>query len=169
MTKPAPCFLVELVWRTHLLSPRKYLDACTVLKGQAGIVAHSPAAVEMYAEDDRTNAFGGATVDASWLGLDLVAALRRQEMFMQSVLSRSAFYGDDVVLGAAVAEYRDFLACIRSSEKELVPSELVDLVWHTHMLFPHRYAAETCALAGSFVDHEDDVEQDRMAAAVSGP
>jgi hypothetical protein len=39
-----------------------------------------------------------------------------------------------------------------------VPTVAVDWIWHTHMLHPQRYATECRRVAGSFVDHDDDVE-----------
>jgi hypothetical protein len=46
-----------------------------------------------------------------------------------------------------------------------VPTAIVDLVWHTHMLDPLRYGSETRKLAGRFVNHEDDVAPQRLAKA----
>ena len=70
-----------------------------------------------------------------------------------------------VLKAAAVGEYRAFLDHFHHSEEELVPTVLVDLVWHTHMLDPLRYGSETRKLAGRFVNHEDDVTPERLAKA----
>jgi hypothetical protein len=41
-------------------------------------------------------------------------------------------------------------------QRELpAPSLLVDLVWHTHMVTPSRYASECARIAGCSVDHGD--------------
>ena len=40
----------------------------------------------------------------------------------------------------------------------LAPSPMVDMLWHTHMLFPREYAADCRRLAGCFLDHDDDIE-----------
>ena len=33
------------------------------------------------------------------------------------------------------------------------PSALVDLVWHTHLMFPQRYGPECRRIAGVYLDH----------------
>ena len=66
-------------------------------------------------------------------------------------------------MAAAVAAYRSFLDHFHHSAEELVPTAVVDLVWHTHMLDPLRYGTETRALAGRLVNHEDDVAPERLA------
>ena len=100
-----------------------------------------------------------------WLGVDLVAAMRRQARFMRGMLADRAAYDSEAALAAAVGEYRAFLDHFHHSEEERVPTALVDLVWHTHMLDPLRYGSETRKLAGRFVNHEDDVTPERLAKA----
>ena len=166
-------FAVELVWRTHLLSPLHYVHACAVFHAQP--VAHQPAHEDAHDEDahDAPCAATGAVAAAvpayagslEWLGLDLVAAMRRQARFMRGMLAERAAYDSEATLAAAVGEYRAFLDRFHHSEEERVPTALVDLVWHTHMLDPLRYGSETRKLAGRFVNHEDDVTPERLAKA----
>ena len=40
----------------------------------------------------------------------------------------------------------------------LAPTPIVDLVWHTHMLFPRAYQRECVRLAGHEVHHDDKQE-----------
>ena len=160
-------FAVELAWRTHLLSPLHYVNACTVHHAQP--VAHQPAHEGADAPCAATGAVP-ATVPVfegslDWLGIDLVAAMRRQERFMRGMLADRAAYDSEATMAAAVGEYRAFLDHFHHSEEELVPTVLVDLVWHTHMLDPLRYGSETRKLAGRFVNHEDDVTPERLAKA----
>ena len=102
----------------------------------------------------------GSRADASlqWLGLDLVRALRRQRASMQALLAE----GMPSSACAALDEYVDFLSHVKHSAQPLVPKLAVDMMWHTHMLFPKRYAVECLRLAGSFVDHDDDVDAELM-------
>ena len=63
-------------------------------------------------------------------------------------------------VAAELEPFREFLAAAgrldATVQRELpVPSLLVDLVWHTHMLAPSRYASECARIAGCFVDHDD--------------
>jgi hypothetical protein len=161
-------FAVEFAWRTHLLNPLRYVEACTVRHAQP--VAHQPAHKHADAPSAATGcarASASVTLRGSldWLGLDLVAAMRRQQSFMRDMLADRAAYDSEVAMGAAVEEYRAFLDRFHHSADELVPTAIVDLVWHTHMLDPLRYGSETRKLAGRFVNHEDDVAPQRLAKA----
>lgn len=154
-----PCLELEVVWRTHLLSPLLYVQTCLAI-GAPGIIDHCPSAVGDYVmlEDGATSCgvdgMKQDEIDCSidWLGLDLVAAVREHEKFMRSMLHCDI--RDTTTMSMVVAEYCRFLDVVKHSIQEPVPSPIIDLVWHTHMLFPRRYAAETRELAGSFVNHE---------------
>jgi ubiquitin len=161
-------FAVELAWRTHLLHPVCYVNACMVHHAQ--LVAHEP--VYEYADVPSAAATGSVGTEAAiavegcleWLGLDLVAAMRRQQRFMRGMLAVRATFDSEAAIAAAVDEYRAFLDHFHHSAEERVPTPVVDLVWHTHMLDPRRYGCETRKLAGRFVNHEDDVAPERLAA-----
>jgi hypothetical protein len=58
---------------------------------------------------------------------------------------------------AELENYKAFFANAGQSEQELpVPNLLLlDLVWHTHMFYPVRYANECVRIAGHFIDHDD--------------
>ena len=119
---------VEIVWKTHMLRPALWAQACAT-----------------------------ATLPRS--ALDLVAAVRRQEVFMGKILALADSFDAD----AALAEYRAFLhragAPLPRGAPPLEPAPMVDLMWHTHMQAddPRRYRWDCAALAGRFVDHTDDV------------
>ena len=74
-----------------------------------------------------------------------------------ALLADREAYDTEEAISGALGDYRAFLGHVQHSVEPLVPTMIVDLVWHTHMLHPRRYAAETRELAGSFVDHDDDV------------
>ena len=160
-----PSLAVELAWRTHLLSPLRYVKACAVHHAQP--VDHVPAPVDEYAV--ASGDVGAATAlfegSLAWLGLDLVAAMRRHQRFMRDMVADRAAYDSEAAMGAAVSDYRAFLDHFHHSAEELVPTAVVDLVWHAHMLHPRRYGSETRRLAGRFVNHEDDVSAERLAKA----
>jgi hypothetical protein len=83
--------------------------------------------------------------------------MRRQQRFMRSVLADRETNERVEVISDAIAAYADFLEIVKHSVTPLEPSPIVDLVWHTHQQFPARYGAECRRLAGSFVDHDDDL------------
>ena len=88
----------------------------------------------------------------------LVAAVRRQATFMLKMLEEQSLGRVSVdTIRAELENYKAFLADAGQSEQELpVPNLLLDLVWHTHMLYPVRYANECVRIAGRFIDHDDD-------------
>ena len=130
-------------------------------------VDHVPAPVDEYAVAAADVGAATAFFEGSlaWLGVDLVAALRRQQRFMRDMAAGRAAYDSEAAMGAAVSDYRAFLDHFHHSAEELVPTAVVDLVWHAHMLHPRRYGSETRRLAGRFVNHEDDVSAERIAKA----
>ena len=164
-----PSLAVEVVWRTHLLHPLSYLHACASAAGLTepgamvrGLIDHAPA-IRASAYPHKHSAVADNTIterapstssaaSLEWLGLDLVTALRRQQAFMRRVLTE--WVGGEH-MRKAVHEYCEFLRLVQHSTVELEPTLMVDLVWHTHMLYPKRYARDCLRIAGSFIDHND--------------
>ena len=70
--------------------------------------------------------------------MDLVAAIRRQESFMRSILAQRALLETRSAVEQAVGDYICFLSAMRHV-KVLEPSALVDLAWHTHQQMTDRY------------------------------
>ena len=73
------------------------------------------------------------------------------------VLGREA-HVDAPKSGRAVGTYAAFLARQRDGDGDGgEPSSLVDLLWHTHMQHPARYARDSVRpLAGRLIDHDDE-------------
>ena len=89
---------------------------------------------------------------------ELAAAVRRQQHgFMRQMIELHKVNAVSAKqLSLEVGHYRQFLVAAASAEEELqVPSLQLDLVWHTHMLFPRRYARECVQIAGRLVNHDD--------------
>jgi len=130
----APSVEFDMIWRVHRLSPAAYALYRKQIEGGS---------------DDCLN--------DDWMA-SLVAAVRRQATFMLKMLEEQSL--DRVsadTIRAELQNYKAFLADAGKSEQELpVPSLLLDLVWHTHMLYSMRYANECVRIAGRFIDHDDD-------------
>jgi hypothetical protein len=94
----------------------------------------------------------------------LVGAMRRQQSFMENMLARRDAMGSVAYLRASVDRYVRFLGLMRQHPGTmLVPTLAVDLIWHTHQMIPHRYAKVTKALAGRFVNHDDNLDDDDLS------
>ena len=103
-----PTFGVELVWRTHLLSPRCYAEACARLEATArsaspavvtnwgtAMVDHTPLPANSYSvavarprAQANTHSGGGG----GWISMDLVSALRRQQKFLTAMVAGKDVY-----------------------------------------------------------------------------
>lgn len=69
-------------------------------------------------------------------------------------------------LALADREYRRFLDLRRLGiVPALVPSEIMDAVWHEHILDTRNYALDMERLFGAFVHHEPNYEDDTHAMA----
>ena len=96
------------------------------------------------------------------LGVGLVvAAIRRQESSMSSILAQSALLETHSAVEQAVGDYIGF----RHADA-LEPSALVDLVWQTHQQMTDRYHKHCVRIAGRLLDHDDTSE--RTCSSVGG-
>lgn len=67
------------------------------------------------------------------------------------------------VANEVIQEYKKFLFDAKSRKKQklksklpvsAIPSQLVDIVWHTHILFTRQYHADCQKLFGKYMHHE---------------
>ena len=164
--RPATSVAAELIRRTHMLRPLLFSQAVLQLT---------------QIRNQTTAAAGGNELEVGTstaavyddLGLDvacLVAAVRRQQDFMGKILAgRDVFATVDGVV-ESVLRYIRFLGCVGKAEgAPLVPSRMVDLVWHVHQQSPGgaggRYGEDCLRIAGRLVDHDDDVDEDAIEDA----
>ena len=180
---------LELAWRCHLLCPACYRQDCAALGGSGHgyggdfLLDHCPRALLPAANESSSRTVlsdvslptmstptspvsdhsDDVEVFSSCVAAGLVGAMRRQEAFVRRAMVelqpqlRTFAEATD-----AVEAYLHFLANVRDAPgAQLVPSLATDLVWHTHMLFPRRYAAE--CVAGCEVDHDEEAESKGVA------
>ena len=151
-----PTFAAEFAWRTHLLHPVAYVQACQAVNQLSRVVEHSPEATASYAD----YAVQTRTEDQTcpgWLDIDLIGAMRHQEGFMRTMVANRTHFETESAVRRAIVEYNEFMSKFNHSQQDREPTPMVDMIWHTHMQFPQRYATECRHLAGTFVDHHDDI------------
>jgi hypothetical protein len=161
-------FPLEVIRQVHMLHPKHYRE-CVRARGEGDTSSTTGAGDEMLSL---------LLAEAANGGINLVAAVRRQEAFMKGMLAQRLVLESVPVVTAAIAEYRRFISrlrlrCSDGEEAEdpgagrglAPPTLLVDLVWHTHQQHPGRYGEDCLRLAGVFVDHDDDVSPELIAAA----
>ena len=58
----------------------------------------------------------------------------------------------------AESEYRKFLALSRAYPDDILrPSKIVDMLWHTHILYTRKYTDDCSTLVGRYLHHQPDV------------
>ncbi|KAK4360589.1 hypothetical protein RND71_019541 [Anisodus tanguticus] len=72
---------------------------------------------------------------------------------------------NDLYLEGAVAQYKGFLHLIRRNKERsiksfTVPTYDIDLIWHTHQLYPASYCKDLVDIMGKVLEH-DDTDSDR--------
>lgn len=96
--------------------------------------------------------------------LDLVAAARRQESFIDEMenlgwLANEGTGVDTAGLVNATTRYRLWLVILGSNpDLFLSPTLDIDLLWHTHQLSQYYYT-DCNLILGKFLDHDDKVEK----------
>ncbi|KAJ7778735.1 hypothetical protein DFH07DRAFT_730681 [Mycena maculata] len=114
-----------------------------------------------------------AYVDDKRVSVELVGAVLRQGSFVIKMYdlgwTKPGFFDsdvDEVALQHAIARYHAFLDLMSSSPASFfVPTLDIDLVWHTHQLMSSNYSKDTTKHVGRFIDHDDKVEEGRLASS----
>lgn len=78
------------------------------------------------------------------------------ERFVKKLLrDQSKYFKDEATARKAIAEYRKMLLLVQKHPKNpVVPSKLVDLVWHEHILDTVAYERDTLRMFGRFIHHK---------------
>ncbi|KAI9324495.1 hypothetical protein DFJ73DRAFT_242910, partial [Zopfochytrium polystomum] len=91
--------------------------------------------------------------------IDLVAAVLRQRPFTLKMVSGVVDWLERDALPRATQRYHKFITLMaREPSKFLVPTLDIDLMWHTHQLFPNKYRSYTLSNVRQVVNHDDGVD-----------
>ncbi|KAJ3131282.1 hypothetical protein HK100_006554 [Physocladia obscura] len=92
------------------------------------------------------------------LSLDLIGAAIRQRKFSRKIVSGAVDWGERNALAKAIFRYRRFIDLMKVKPTNfLVPTLDVDLIWHTHQLFPENYKNFGLREIGRVINHDDNV------------
>ena len=167
----APPLDVHWVWHCHMLAPLAYAEDCVNLVKT--VVDHALLSRTEYATAVATtktlwerNVSGEpfdpdinqltSTDYRSQCKYSLEAAIARQRLFYYQV--SLPHYKDKHFLQRGLDRYRKYLFLKQKHPDEfLVPCYDIDLVWHSHQLHPLIYAADTTAILGHVLNHDDSV------------
>ncbi|KAI8763943.1 glycine-rich domain-containing protein 2 [Biomphalaria glabrata] len=168
---------IAWVWHCHMLSPAAYCSDCVrLLDGK--IIDHTLERNEKqkYAALQETRSLwqreypneafevelNPISVNPKYtkgktnFSYDIVdAALRQKEFGYQVSLPH---YRDKLFLLSSLTRYKKFLQLkIERPKMFIVPCYDIDLMWHTHQLYPLAYKKDTEELYGKIFNHDDSV------------
>jgi hypothetical protein len=69
-------------------------------------------------------------------------------------------------MGRFLTKYDRFFHIIMANpDQVVVPTVDIDLIWHTHQLSPGRYYNFAVENTGSYIDHQDKIEENKLSEA----
>ena len=97
------------------------------------------------------------------VGFDLAAMVCRQVDTGKKMVEALPNPLDGEALGQLVLRYEKFLLLSSASPKQVVvPTLILDVVWHAHMQHADSYCKTTLKLCGSVLDHNDDIPDEQL-------
>jgi uncharacterized membrane protein YgcG len=107
-------------------------------------------------------------LDESEFSFDLAAAVHRQFEFVQHMVQHNWLKSPSATrtLARAVLRYERFWTLLTAGVGTVSPTLDIDLVWHTHQLWPAAYRAHSAKkYGGQLVDHDDTISKELGHAA----
>merc|ERR1719334_1533907 len=167
---------IELVWRVHMLNPQCYIDDCMRQFGK--VILHDckdPNA--MYPAHNRSS-FRSNIIKKQGLqrtgfimpDLVMTDAIKRQCKFVHKMIKInlwSTIYLENIE--GAINRYEQFMAAMWAPDKPqgliMVPTNDIDLIWHSHQLDPTGY--HSFCIQNSphrrLVSHDDNIEPNKLS------
>ncbi|XP_077978718.1 uncharacterized protein LOC144434137 [Glandiceps talaboti] len=170
---------IAWIWHVHMLAPQEYTKDCITvtsrildnrimsLKERAESLKKAQEYWEdMYVYDyfeidlkERQSRGVDSPYQTPYITriyYDLKSAARDQRIFNYQV--SLSHYRSSKFLKSALARYKRYLYLQQCHpEDTLVPTYDISLMWHTHMLHPHKYRDDTTAIFGHPLPHDDQV------------
>lgn len=100
--------------------------------------------------------------------LDLAGAVLRQGIFSAKMVQIDWLHSPSCreTMARLTTKYERFIAIMAENPtKTCVPTLDVDLAWHTHQLSPSAYYAYTTSRTTKFIDHDDKIDEDKLATS----
>ena len=164
---------IAWVWHCHMLCPTEYAKDYQRITGK--VLDHKyNSKLDRFKKQENTKQlwteFTGVSFDfmsedavdsgydkfTTGINYDIIAAADRQKSFYYQV-SLPHFQSKEY-LNLALDRYKKFLFLKKSNPSAfVVPCYGIDIMWHTHQLYPLAYANETNNLLGFVFPHDDTV------------
>ena len=140
---------IELIWKIHLLHPTIYRSDYYKYFGR--IITPQNMSLNTYNNTGKPH--------KNITKMDLKGSLLNQYSFMQKVLTNKDLINPtDKQVKSWINDYKKFMKIIGKTNKIIVPTLGIDIIWHTHMYNHDRYFNDSIALSGKFVKHDDLID-----------
>lgn len=165
---------IEWVWHCHMLAPLKYQKDSHTIAGcivdhklmnlserKSSLAKSQQYWRQMYPSEPFEVDLHGSLVDPKLQGplvssYDLVDAVSRQKVFLYQI--SLPHYFDQKYLDICQDRYKKFIYLKQMNPgKFIVPCYDIDLIWHTHQLYPLLYKKDSEVLLGRTFNHDDTV------------
>ena len=154
---------VEFVWRVHLVNPQSYIADCMNQFGK--VIPHN--CNDPYPQFERqVITTKSAKQQGVWDGYGLhwmmPSAIKRQCQFVDKIMSVENITSD--AIDGAIDRYEKFLHLMWAPDKPkgliMVPTNDIDLIWHSHQLNPNGYQSFCIenSPTGGLVNHDDNID-----------
>jgi hypothetical protein len=168
---------IHFVWHCHMLAPIAYASDCERLYGHIlpSRVRERTAQILKFSEQlwtkkynrtmpfylDYTTNIQVIPPYTSKIRYALSQAVERQAEFYYNI--SLGHYKDPTFLDEAIKRYKKFLYLKRlNPQLYVVPMYDIDIIWHTHQLFPEAYRQDMMSNLHQVL-HHDDTTQDRTS------
>eukprot|EP01084_Bolivina_argentea_P028716 53334_1 len=157
---------IKLIWRIHLLHPYTYYNDCIkhfnhIIDPKNDIFVFNSFNINNHKQfqykkhNNYTNKF---------TNIDLKQSLLNQtNIFMKNIINDINYFNDSNNMNQTIDEFIKFMKLIgMQNNTPMIPSQRVDLIWHSLMLYPKIYEKQSKLLANNFVIHDDFLPQQHI-------
>eukprot|EP01083_Nonionella_stella_P051211 135988_1 len=158
---------IKLIWRIHLIHPFTYYNDCIRHFNRLINPHHHIFTFTSFNPQDYTPLTPHNNQSPKFTEIDLKHSLVNQaRIFWQNIIDDTGYFHQDINLYHTIDEFMRFMQLIGvqqiTNKTPMIPSQRVDVVWHTLMLYPKIYQNESKRLANTFVIHDDFIPQTTM-------
>ena len=155
---------IEVVWRVHLLNPQCYINDCVHHFGK--VIPHQcdDPHIEYHGHDQQQ--FKSKILHNPYADLVMTDAIKRQCKFIHKMIKINLWtpiYLEHIE--GAITRYEQFMNAMWAPDKPqgliMVPTNDIDLIWHSHQLDPTEYQlfCITHSPTGQLVTHNDNISK----------
>jgi len=155
---------IQLIWKIHLLHPKMYVKDVKRITNGHDVIFPDKLRFDIN-NFDANNDINGSDINdgkyGEFISFDIKKSLLKQKDFMNKIMNT------DIDINKSINDYKHFIQLIGQTNKIMVPTLHIDLVWHTHMIHHDKYIYETKLLSnGKCIGHNDLIDDHRLKESI---